>query len=86
MLGNAGAFPGEAKAWGFEGWVAVQFDIGADGKTLNQRAVISYPPFIFTKAGDETLKTARYEKTYRPGGGLGCGGITQRVKFILANF
>jgi tetratricopeptide (TPR) repeat protein len=85
FLGAGGSFPDEAKMWGFEGWVAVQFDVGADGRTVNQRAVISYPPFIFSKAGDDTLKTARYEKAFRPDGGVGCGGITQRVKFTMHN-
>ncbi len=82
-LGSSGSFPNEAMAWGFEGWVSVQFDVGADGRTVNQRAVISYPPFIFTQAGDDTFRTARYEKTFRPGGGVGCGGITERVRFVL---
>jgi len=83
MVGVGGTFPDEAKMWGFEGWVSVQFDVGADGRTTNQRAVVSYPPFIFTKAGDDTLKTARYEKAFRPDGGLGCGGVTQRVRFTM---
>lgn len=85
LLGEGGSFPDEAKMWGFEGWVSVQFDVGADGRTINQRAVISYPPFIFSKAGDDTLKTARYEKAFRPDGGIGCGGVTQRVRFTLRN-
>lgn len=85
LLGVGGTFPDEAKMWGFEGWVSVQFDVGADGRTVNQRAVISYPPFIFSKAGDDTLKTARYEKAFRPDGEIGCGGITQRVRFTMRN-
>ena len=85
LVGVGGTFPDEAKMWGFEGWVSVQFDVGADGRTINQRAVVSYPPFIFTKAGDDTLKTARYEKAFRPDGGIGCGGVTQRVRFTMRN-
>jgi len=85
LVGVGGTFPDEAKMWGFEGWVSVQFDVGADGRTINQRAVVSYPPFIFTKAGDDTLKTARYEKAFRPDGGIGCGGVTQRVRFTMHN-
>jgi len=83
MTGYGGTFPDEAKMWGFEGWVAVQFDVGADGRTINPRAVISYPPFIFTQAGDDVFKTARFEKAFRPDGGIGCGGVTQRVKFVM---
>jgi outer membrane biosynthesis protein TonB len=83
FLGAGGTFPDEAKMWGFEGWVSVQFDVGADGRTINPRAVVSYPPFIFTEAGDDTLKTARYAKTFRPDGGIGCGSVTQRVRFTM---
>ncbi|MES2057083.1 MAG: hypothetical protein V4564_14210 [Pseudomonadota bacterium] len=78
-----GTFPDEARMWGFEGWTEVQFDIAADGKVLNERAVVSYPPFIFSKAGRETMAGARYEKSYRPDGGLGCGGTSQRVRFMI---
>jgi tetratricopeptide (TPR) repeat protein len=78
-----GSFPDEARMWGFEGWTQVQYDIAADGKVLNERAVVSYPPFIFTKAGRQTMASARYEKSYRPDGGLGCGGTSQRVRFTI---
>ena len=78
-----GTFPMEAQQWGFEGWTQTQFDIDADGKVVNERAIISYPPFVFTKAGTDTIAGARYSKTYRPNGGLGCGGTTERVRFIM---
>lgn len=80
---SSDAFPNEAMAWGFEGWTQVEFDVSADGKVLNPRAVVAYPPFVFSKAGGSVVKTAQYEKTYRPDGGLGCGGNTQRVRFLL---
>ncbi len=77
------AFPREAQAWGFEGWAQVQFDIGADGRTATPRALLSYPPFIFTAASTNFLKAARFGKTYRPDGEPGCGGTTQRLIFKL---
>jgi hypothetical protein len=77
------AFPLEAQQWGFEGFTTMQFDVSVDGRVVNQRAVIAYPPFVFTEAGTGIVKTARYEKSYRPDGGLGCGGNTQRVKFNI---
>ncbi|QNA84052.1 hypothetical protein G4G27_08665 [Sphingomonas sp. So64.6b] len=83
FLHAGGTFPDEARQWGFEGWTQVQFDVAADGKVLNERAIISYPPFVFTNAGKQTLATARYEKSFRPDGGLGCGGSVQRVKFLI---
>lgn len=81
--GGSEAFPMEAMRWGFEGWTQVQFDIAADGKVRAPRAVIAYPPFVFTKAGTGVIGGARYEATYRPDGGLACGGSTNRVRFIL---
>ncbi|MCP8892970.1 energy transducer TonB [Sphingomonas faeni] len=77
------AFPMEAQRWGFEGWTQVQFDIGADGNVINQRALLSYPPFIFSEAGTKFFTKAKYAKTYRPDGGLGCGATTNRIHFML---
>ena len=83
LVSAGGVFPNEAMAWGFEGLTKTQFDVGADGKVINQRAVLSYPPFVFTKAGVQTMAGARYTKTYRPDGGVGCGGLSQNVRFRL---
>ena len=83
FLSAGGTFPSEAQAWGFEGWTKTQFDVAADGKVLNERAVLSYPPFVFTKAGTRTVAGARYSKTFRPDGGVGCGGLSQSVRFRL---
>ena len=74
---------GQAMRWGFEGWTQVQFDIGADGNVINQRALLSYPPFIFSEAGTKFFTQAKYAKTYRPDGGLGCGATTTRIRFLL---
>ena len=83
FLSAGGVFPNEAMAWGFEGWTKTQFDVDADGRVLNQRAVLSYPPFVFTKAGVQTVAGARWSKTFRPDGGVGCGGLSQNVRFKL---
>lgn len=83
MVRTGGVFPQEAMQWGFEGWTQTQFDIAADGKVVNERAVLSYPPFIFTKAAKEAIAGSRDAKSYRPDGGLGCGGQSQRVRFAL---
>ena len=76
-------FPDEARRWGFEGWVEVEFDIQADGKTANQRAVIAYPPLIFVDTAVKAATYARYTQTYRPEGGLGCGGKVVKYSFDL---
>lgn len=77
------AFPMEALQWGFEGWTQVQYDVGSNGRAGNVRALLSYPPFIFTKAGTKFFDDATFAKTYRPDGSLGCGASTTRVKFTL---
>lgn len=83
FLSAGGVFPNEAQAWGFEGWTKTQFDVDANGRVLNQRAVLSYPPFVFTKAGVQTVAGARWSKTFRPDGGVGCGGLSQSVRFKM---
>jgi hypothetical protein len=85
LLKAGGVYPQEAMMWGFDGWTRTQFDIGADGKVVNSRAILSYPPFIFTKAGAETASTSLYAKTYRPDGGLACGASTRRVTFKISD-
>ena len=81
LLSAGGTYPQEAMSWGFEGWTRTQFDVSADGKVVNTRAILSYPPFVFTKAGVSTVAGARYAKTYRPDGSLGCGSSIQGVRF-----
>ncbi len=83
FLSAGGTFPDEARQWGFEGWTKTQFDVDADGRVLHQRAVLSYPPFVFTKAGVQTVAGARWSKTFRPDGGVGCGGLSQQVRFKM---
>jgi tetratricopeptide (TPR) repeat protein len=74
-------YPTDMFAVGIEGWTRIQFDIGADGRTLNQRAVISYPPMAFDRNGEKILARARYEQSFRPGGHLGCGGNQATIHF-----
>ncbi|MEQ1549436.1 MAG: hypothetical protein ABL918_12445 [Chakrabartia sp.] len=74
-------YPEAALKWGFGGWTVVEFDIAADGKTLNERPLISFPPFVFGAPTVEQVKGFRYEQSFRPGGGLGCGGQQQRVTY-----
>lgn len=83
MLRVGGTFPMEAQRWGFEGWTQTQFDIGADGRVVNECTILAYPPFVFSKAGAQTIAGARFDKSFRPDGGLGCGAQKTRVRFQL---
>jgi tetratricopeptide (TPR) repeat protein len=80
---SSNAFPQEALRWGFEGWAVTEFDVAADGKTQNMRTTIAYPPFTFGKATEKAIGNMRYRQTYRPEGGLGCGGLSQSIQFRL---
>ncbi|WP_404713576.1 hypothetical protein [Sphingomonas sp. MMS24-J13] len=74
-------YPDDIVAWGVSGWSRVEFDITADGMTTRRRAILSYPPFIFDEVAAQGIKNARYTQSYRPEGGLGCGGATINVNF-----
>jgi tetratricopeptide (TPR) repeat protein len=74
-------YPTDMVRVGVEGWARIQFDIGADGRTSNQRAVITYPPMIFSANGQKIVGRARFEQSYRPDSGLGCGGSMTNVIF-----
>ena len=56
-------------------------DISADGRTANERPIISFPPFVFGDPTVKQIKGFRYEQSYRPAGGMGCGGQQQRVSY-----
>lgn len=76
-------YPMEALRMGFEGWVRTEFDIRTDGRTAGQRAIISYPPFVFDDAATGIMRDARFEATYRPSGGAACSGQQQQIVFQL---
>ena len=80
---TSSAFPTDVLRWGFEGWTVTEFDITADGDSQNLRTTVAYPPFVFSKAGRTMFDKIRYQQTYRPDGGLGCGAQSSSVTFRL---
>lgn len=81
--GSGGTFPMEAAQWGFEGWTRVQFNVDKDGNVHDQRVVVAYPAFVFSEAGRKMAAGARYSKSFRPDGSLGCGGDIQNFRFTI---
>lgn len=75
-------YPLAAQQRAVSGWTQVEFDIQANGQTANQRAIISYPPFVFSEAVVIGLQRSRFDQSYRPDGGLGCGGAHYFVNFL----
>ncbi|MDB5720634.1 MAG: hypothetical protein JWP15_1252 [Alphaproteobacteria bacterium] len=74
-------FPMDAERWGFEGWVRTEWDVSATGAPVNVRTTVAYPPFVFSASAVRGFDRLRYEPTFRPGGGLACGGMSSRVNF-----
>ena len=74
-------YPMDMVRVGVEGWTKIQFDVNAAGQTLNRRAVITYPPMVFSNNGLKIVSRARFEQSYRPSGGLGCGGNNMKITF-----
>jgi tetratricopeptide (TPR) repeat protein len=81
--GSSADFPNEALRWGFSGWAKIEFDISSEGATLGPRPVTVYPPFVFGPAAAKIVERYRYDPTFRPGGGLGCGGKTLTFQFRI---
>jgi hypothetical protein len=77
------SYPNAALEMGFEGWTQVEYDIAADGRTANQRALIAYPPFVFGDAARDIVSRARYDPSFRPSGSLACTGSNNTVRFII---
>jgi tetratricopeptide (TPR) repeat protein len=69
---NSTDFPDEALAYGFEGWVRLEFDIANDGNPASIRPLIAYPPLIFSEAAARSAKKQRYETSFRPEGSQAC--------------
>jgi tetratricopeptide (TPR) repeat protein len=76
-------YPMEALMMGFEGWVRLEFDINADGRTANARPIVSYPPLIFTDAAKGMVRDIRYDTSYRPGDGVACSANRDTIRFVI---
>ncbi|WP_420137078.1 hypothetical protein [Sphingomonas sp.] len=74
-------YPAEARAWGISGWARTEFDVKADGTTEHIRTVMAYPAFVFGPPMEGVAKRLKYTQSYRPQGGLGCGGATYQPGF-----
>lgn len=76
-------YPTDAVQMGFEGWAQVEFDIAADGRTLTQRTIAAYPPFVFSEAAQKMVGATRYRSSFRPEGNTACSANASRFRFQL---
>ena len=74
-------YPNDMLRMSITGFTKAEYDITADGKVVNERIVMAYPPFGFTKASEKIIAKGTYEKSYRPDGGLGCSTATNVIRF-----
>ncbi|HZF96435.1 MAG TPA: TonB family protein [Allosphingosinicella sp.] len=80
--GGEGDFPNDAMRWGFEGFVAVEAQVGTPGRPEQIRTVIAYPPFVFGEAAERIVERFRFDPAAAPGG-VACATMNQRVVFRL---
>lgn len=78
-------YPPEALGWSFEGWTINELDVDAEGRPVKPRSVIAYPPFVFSGSSAKMLSNFRFTQSFRPAGGLGCGGLRQTFRFQVRN-
>ena len=68
--------------WGFEGFAAVEAQVGTPGRPEQVRTVIAYPPFVFGEAAGGIVERFRFDPAAAPGG-MACATMNQRVVFRL---
>lgn len=78
-------YPVDALRMGFGGWAKVEYDIAADGRTAQQRALVAYPPFVFGEAARQMIAATRYERSYRPENGMACAANQTAIRFSMPN-
>lgn len=76
-------FPNEALSWGFNGWVKVSYDIDVRGIPVNPRAVMAYPPFVFSNATERNIQKLRYQPFPQAAGPIGCADRLQSFRYSI---
>ncbi|MCA3255116.1 MAG: hypothetical protein INF91_05830 [Alphaproteobacteria bacterium] len=76
-------FPAEAMRWRFDGWAKIGYDVAVDGRPINVRTVLAYPPFVFGPGSERVVSKFRFEPVYRPGATVGCVDRQQSIRFLI---
>jgi protein TonB len=77
------SYPPTAAARGIEGWVRVQYDIGASGSVRNVIAVDSEPGTTFDKAATDAVARWRYNPSIVNGQAVDRVGMQTIIRFNL---
>jgi protein TonB len=78
-------YPMQARQKKIEGWVDVQFTVGADGSVRNPVVLNAQPKGIFEKAALQSVKGWKYSPRIEDGKPVERPGIKVRVRFTLEN-
>ncbi|WP_169542544.1 TonB family protein [Sphingomonas baiyangensis] len=81
--GHAISYPEEAINMGFEGWVRLEFDVTAKGRATNQRALMAYPPRMFSASADEMARAMWFSASHRPDTEVACSATQQTISFRM---
>jgi protein TonB len=76
-------YPPAAKARGIEGWVTVQFDVGADGSTRNVTVVDAKPLTVFDRATVKAVSDWKYSPKIQDGKPVERKGLQVRLVFQM---
>lgn len=82
---NSNDFPEDALRWGFEGYVREDFDIDANGHVTDPRTVVAYPPLVFGKSTEQTVRRFQFLPPKIGDKPVGCMGQTMPVNYRRAN-
>ena len=76
-------YPLQARQKGIEGWVDVQFTVGADGSVRNPVVVNAEPKKIFDRAAIQAVKGWKYNPKIEDGRPVERRGLKVRIRFQL---
>jgi len=76
-------YPIQARQKGIEGWVDVQFTVGADGSVRNPVVVNAEPKRIFDRAAIQAVKGWKYNPKIEDGRPVERRGLKVRIRFQL---
>jgi hypothetical protein len=80
----ASDYPTTLTNLGMSSWIKMEFDVEADGRTINPRSLVSYPPFALSQHVGALTRSLRYQSSFRPNGSTACAAqsFTQSFRVI----
>jgi len=78
-------YPNYASQNGYEGFLAVRFDVDERGRTINHRVIFSIPSGVFDEAAIDAISNWTYEPATLDGEPVVRRGVETQFNFELAN-